>query len=338
MKAVVQTRPLPISHPESLVDTELPRPEPSEHDLLVEVRAVAVNPVDFKIRAQREPSHPGATMVLGWDASGVVTARGSGVALFEIGDEVYFAGSVQRPGCNSEFCLVDERIAARKPKRLDFAEAAAIPLTALTAYEALIEHLSINQAKPGERLLIIGGAGGVGSMAIQLARLRSPLRVIATASRPQSMEWARTLGAHHVIDHRAPLEPQLRELGATEIEYVFCTSDTDPYFSELVELVAPRGSIAFIVDPKAPLDMRRAQLKSLKICWELMFTRSIFQSRDMIEQHRILTEVARLLDAGGLRTTLRDRLSPICATNLREAHARLEAGRTIGKIVLEGWS
>ncbi len=338
MKAVGITRPLPDHGPESLLDLELPRPEPNAHDLLVEVRAISVNPVDTKVRRNREPPRD-RPLVLGWDAAGVVVGVGPAVTLFKVGDEVYFAGDLTRPGANSELCVVDERIAGPKPKRTDFARAAAMPLTALTAYEALFQRMRMGRgdASRGQSLLVIGGAGGVGSIAVQLAKVLTKATVIASASRVESAEWVRDLGADHVIDHHEPLPAQLAQLGLEHVDYTFCTADSDPYFPKLFEVAAPQSALCFIVTPKRPVDLAPAQSKSLAIHWELMFTRPIFQTDDMIEQHRILRELAELMDAGRVRSTLTRRIVPISARTLREAHAELESGRTIGKIVLEGW-
>ena len=292
MKAVAMTRSLPAIHAESLVDLELPRPEPAGRDLLVAVRAVSVNPVDAKVRAGQASPAP---RVLGWDAAGVVVGLGAGATLFAPGDEVYFAGDLTRPGTNSEYCLVDERIVARKPQRLDFAEAAALPLTALTAHEALFTRLRIGrgEASRGQRLLVVGGAGGVGSIAIQLAKALTGLTVIATASRAESAQWVKTLGADHVIDHRDALGDQLAALGAPEVEYALCTADSDPYFARLGAIVAPQGALAFIVPPKEPVVLAPLLMKSVTVAFELMFTRSMFKTADMIEQQRALADIER---------------------------------------------
>lgn len=337
MKAVALTQSLPITHPESLVDLELPRPTARGRDILVEVRAISVNPVDTKVRKNRKPEGP---LVLGWDAAGVVVECGPEVTGFSVGDEVYFAGDIRRPGTNSELCLVDERIVAKKPKSLGFAEAAALPLTALTAHEAFFSrmHIPRGDASRGKSLLIIGGSGGVGSIAIQLAKALTGLKVIATASRPESKAWAEKQGADHVLDHRQPLRPQLEALGLSYVDYAFCTSETDAYLPVLIDLVAPQGTVCFIVETKGPVNIGPAQQKSLTIAWELMFTRPLFQTDDMAEQQRILREVAELVDQGKLRSTLTRKLSPISAQTLREAHAQIESGTTVGKIVLEGWS
>ncbi len=332
MKAVAHTRPLPISDPQSLVDLELPKPAPSGHDLLVKVAAVSVNPVDTKRRldATKTDANP---RVLGWDAAGTVEAIGPAVTLFKPGDAVYYAGDVTRPGCNSEFHLVDERIAGRKPKSLDFAQAAALPLTSITAWEAFFDRLKVQS---GRSMLIIGGAGGVGSIGIQLAKIAG-LTVIATASRKESAAWAKELGADHVVSHRQPLKPQIEALGLKHVSYIACFNDLDEHWTAIGELIAPQGAIVSIVGNRNPLPQDAVRAKSATFCWELMFTRPRFQTPDMIEQHRLLNQVAEWLDAGRLRGTVREIVSPINAANLRAAHAKLEAGTTIGKIVLKGW-
>lgn len=314
-----------VSH--TFEDIELPKPSPAGRDLLVRVEAVSVNPVDFK---QRKAGPPSPARVLGWDAAGVVEAVGSGVTLFKPGDEVYYAGDVTRPGCDSEFHLVDERIAGRKPRKLDFAQAAAMPLTAITAWEAFYDRLKVQK---GRSILIIGGAGGVGSIGIQLAKIAG-LEVIATASRPQSIAWVKALGADRVLDHRKPLPPQLGE----PADYIACFTDLDPYWAAIGEMIAPQGGIVAIVGTPTPLPTDAIRLKSAALCWELMFTRPRFQTPDMVEQHRLLNSVAEWLDTGKLRGTLKETLSPINGANLRKAHERLESGTMIGKLVLRGWS
>jgi NADPH:quinone reductase len=337
VRAIASTRALSVENPECLLDLELPRPTPTGRDLLVAVWAIAVNPVDVKVRSSRTPP-AGQPLVLGWDAAGIVVEAGPEASLFRPGDEVCFAGSLKRAGANSELCLVDERIVGPKPRSLDFAEAAALPLTTLTAYEALFDRLRVARGGgEGQSLLIVGGAGGVGSIAIQLAKVMTKLTVIATASRPESGAWARELGADHVIDHSRPLAAELSALGTPAPTYVLCTTDTDPYFDALVDLVAPGAALCFIVTPKSPLEMSKAHLKSLTLTWELMFTRSSLQTPDMVEQHRLLAEVMAMVDAGRIRSTATRRLSPISAANLRTAHALIEGGHTIGKVVLEGW-
>ena len=339
MKAVVRPQPLPIADPKSLVDAELPKPAPQGNDLLVKVEAVSVNPVDTKRRMEVPP--PGTPpRVLGWDAAGTVAAVGEKVSLFKAGDAVYYAGDVGRPGSNSEFQLVDERIVGRKPKRLDFAQAAAMALTSITAWEAFFDRMKIDRhgKDRGKRMLIIGGAGGVGSIGIQLARLAG-LSVVATASRPETREWAKGLGAQHTIDHRQPLKAQAEAIGFPAFDYIANFSgDLDLHWPAMSELIAPQGYAVAIVGNQKPMPLDAFRMKSAAFCWEFMFTRPRFQTPDMIEQHRLLSEVAELLDAGTLKCTLRETLSPINAANLRAAHAKLESGTMIGKLVLKGWS
>jgi len=319
----------------SLADVELPKPSPSGRDLLVKVEAISVNPVDTKRRAV-ERKDPG---VLGWDAAGTVVGVGKEVSLFKEGDAVYYAGDVGRPGANSEFHLVDERIVGRKPKKLDFAQAAAMPLTSITAWESFFDRMRIDRhgRHRGQRLLIIGGAGGVGSIGIQLARLAG-LTVAATASRPETREWVKSLGAQHVLDHRQPLKPQAEAAGLPAFEYIANFSgDLDLHWPAMGELIAPQGYAIAIVGNQKPMPLDGLRMKSASFCWEFMFTRPRFQTPDMIEQHRLLNEVADLLDAGTLKCTLKETLSPINAANLRKAHAKLESGTMIGKLVLRGW-
>jgi NADPH2:quinone reductase len=309
----------------SLVDIELPVPSPSGRDLLVKVEAVSVNPVDTKRRVveTKEPK------VLGWDAAGTVHAVGGDVTLFKPGDAVYYAGDVTRPGTNSEFHLVDERIVGRKPKSLDFAQAAAIALTAITAWEAYFDRLKV---KKGATLLILGGAGGVGSIGIQIARLAG-LKVIATASRPETIAWVKELGADQVVDHRKDLVAQVGK----PVDYIAVYNDLDMHWPAIGELIAPQGGIVSIVGNLKPLPMDAVRAKSASLHWELMFTRSRFKTPDMIEQHKLLNQVADWLDSGKLRGTMKQVMTPINAANLRKAHAQLESGTTIGKLVLKGW-
>jgi zinc-binding alcohol dehydrogenase family protein len=325
MKAVAHTG----KDIDSLVDIELPKPSPSGRDLLVKVEAISVNPVDTKQRKQGTS----APRVLGWDAAGTVVEVGKESALFKPGDQDFYAGDVTRAGCDSEFHLVDERIVGRKPRSFDFAQAAAIPLTAITAWEAFFERLKVRR---GASMLIIGGAGGVGSIGIQLAKL-AELSVIATASRKESSAWVRELGADHVVDHRRPLRPQLEALGLKHVDYIANFSEVDEHWAAIGDLIAPQGGIVLIVGNKAPLNVDAVRAKSAALCFELMFTRPRFQTPDMIEQHKLLNQVADWLDAGKLKGTLKETPSPINAANLRKAHAKLESGTMIGKLVLAGW-
>ena len=338
MKAVAYYQSLPADHADALQDLELPTPTPGPRDLLVEVKAISVNPVDTKIRRNVAPTD-GDAKVLGWDASGIVKAVGSEVSLFQPGDRVYYAGAINRAGANSELHVVDERIVGHMPKSLPFAEAAALPLTAITAWELLFERLQVTQGNTdqGQSLLIVGAAGGVGSVLVQLARQLTGLTVIGTASRPETQAWVRELGAHHVIDHRQPLSEELKRIGIDQVTHVASLTQTDQHFAQLVEALAPQGRLALIDDPEQPLDIMQLKRKSLSLHWELMFTRSLFETADMIEQHHLLDRVAELVDAGTLRTTLGEHFGSINAVNLRRAHALLESGTAKGKIVLEGF-
>ncbi len=340
MKAIGLTHYLPINDPNSLLDVELETPAaPRGQDLLVQVQAISVNPVDTKLRGPKagQESPP---RVLGFDAAGTVVAVGPEVTAFEVGDEVYYAGDVTRPGCNAQQQLVDERLVGRKPTTLDFAEAAALPLTTLTAWELLFQRMPYQldgKRNLGKVLLVIGGAGGVGSMAIQLAR-HAGFTVVATASREESVTWCKQLGAAHVIDHRQPLAPQLQALGIQQVDAALNLANTDLYWQPLGELLAPQGHVGLIVEPAGELRIGDPyKAKCIGIHWEFMFARARFRTPDMIEQHRILTRAASLIDAGELRTTLTQRLGPITAANLRQAHQHVESGRTIGKLALEGW-
>ena len=336
MKAVGYKVPGPIAEDASLVDIDLPRPVAEGGDILVEVKAVSVNPVDYKIRSSTPPAD-GDWKVLGWDAAGIVQEVGPDVTQIAVGDEVYYAGSLIRPGTNAEFHLVDARIVGRKPASLDWAEAAALPLTTLTAWEAMFDRLDVTKPVPGAAaILIIGGAGGVGSIAIQIARQRTDLIVISTASRPETQEWVKGLGAHHVIDHSRPLAPQIAELNIGAPAFVFSTTHTEQHASDIAELIAPQGRFGFIDDPKA-LDVMLFKRKAVSIHHELMFTRSLYGTPDMDEQGKILNSLAVLVDDGKIRTTLTEKLSPINAANLKTVHALIESGAARGKIVLEGF-
>jgi zinc-binding alcohol dehydrogenase family protein len=333
MKAVGHYKSLPIDDPESLVDVDVPEPKPEGRDLLVEVRAVSVNPVDTKRRAGG--AKPDELKILGYDAAGVVKATGPQASLFKPGDEVYYAGSIRRQGTNSELHLVDERIVGTKPGSLSFAQAAALPLTTLTAWEAMFERMGISKtgAHAGKRLLILGGAGGVGSIAIQLAKKLARLHVTASASRPESIAWVRKLGADATVDHTKSLPEQL----GGEADYIFICTSTDPLFPVLPKLAKPQGRICSIVRTLKPVDLAPFQEKSLTFAWEGMFTRSTFETEDMQAQHELLEATGRHVDAGTLVTTFRENLGKISAQNLKAAHRRLEQGHTLGKLVLEGF-
>lgn len=338
MKAIGFAKPLPISHPESLLDVELPDPVAVGHDLLVEVRAVSVNPADTKRRAGSTPADGEPYRILGYDAAGVVNAVGSDVTLFKPGDEVWYAGSVTRQGTNAQLHLVDERIVGLKPKSLNFSHAAALPLTSLTAWELLFDRLDVQVGKPVDAgsILIIGGAGGVGSILIQLARKLTGLTIIATSSTPETKRWCLELGAHFVVDHREPLAQQLKAIGHPEANYIACLTATDQHYPGIVEVLAPQGKIGIIDDPSS-IDAKPLKTKAASLHWEFMFTRSMFQTADMVAQHNILNEMARLVDEGIIRTTFGVEMGPINAENLRKAHAAIESGRSRGKIVLTGF-
>ena len=338
MRAIAYRQPGPIDRADALVDVDLPRPVPTGRDILVAVRAISVNPVDAKVRNGAAPFDGRAERILGWDAAGVVEAVGPAATRFKVGDEVFYAGDLMRDGSNAEYQLVDERIVGRRPRSIGFAEAAALPLTAITAWETLFDRLKVDDQPAGgaRAVLIIGGAGGVGSAAIQIARARTDLTVIATASRAETQDWVRDLGAHHVIDHSRPMAPQIAALEIGAPAFVFSTTHTDRHLADIAELIAPQGRFALIDDP-ASLDIVAFKRKAVSVHWELMFTRSLFDTPDVGEQGRLLDAVAELVDEGRIRTTATDTLSPINAANLIEAHRRIESTTTRGKIVLEGW-
>jgi NADPH2:quinone reductase len=341
MKAVSFFKSLPITEADSLIDIEVERPAPGPRDLLVEVRAISVNPVDAKIRGGGGPRSPhDANKLLGWDAAGKVLAVGSEVTLFAPGDEVYYAGAVDRSGAYGEYQVVDGRVVGRKPVSIGFAEAAALPLTTITAWESLFDRLKIRIGKPAHAgsLLIIGGAGGVGSIAIQLARRLTGLTVIATASRPETQAWCREQGAHHVIDHRQPLAKQVKAIVPGGVNYVLALTKAEDHFTEIVEAFAPQGALALIENVAVPLDINKLKPKCISLHWEFMFARARYQTEDMGEQGQLLNEVAGLVDAGLIRSTVRENLGAINAANLKRAHALIESGTTIGKIVLAGFA
>lgn len=337
MKAVGYQKSLPIEDTQSLVDFDTVKPEPSGRDIRVAVKAVSVNPVDYKIRKRAEPAE-GDYKILGFDAAGIVDAVGPDVTLFRPGDEVFYAGSNQRQGTNAEFHLVDERIVGKKPKTLSFAGAAALPLTAITAWELLFDRLGATRGQSADprTLLVIGGAGGVGSILIQLARRLTGLTVIATATRPESQAWCLDLGAHAVIDHSQPLKEQIAALDRDPVAFVASLTFTDQHYKDVAELIAPQGRFGLIDDP-AEFNIGVFKAKAVSIHWELMFTRSTFQTADMDAQGQLLNEVSDLIDKGILRTTLDQTFGVINADNLKRAHALLESGTSRGKIVLEGW-
>jgi NADPH:quinone reductase len=337
MKSVGYKTPGPVTAPDSFVDFTATKPSPKGHDILVEVKAISVNPVDVKIRASSKPAGSDHK-VLGWDAAGIVAETGADVTLFKRGDAVWYAGSITRPGTNSEYHLVDERIVGAKPKKISFAEAAALPLTAITAWEMLFDRLDIRKPVPGvaNAIVIVGGAGGVGSIAIQLVKALTNVTVIATASRHDTVAWVKSLGADQVVDHSKPLAAEVAALGIGAPAFVFSTNQSDHHFDQIVELIAPQGRFGLIDDPEM-IDIRKLKRKSVSTHWELMFTRSMFGTADMIEQHRLLSEVSKLVDTGKIKTTLAENFGTINAANLKRAHELIETGRAKGKVVLEGF-
>lgn len=336
MKAIGYKQNGPIDAAESLVDIELDDPVPGARDLLVEVKAISVNPVDTKIRNNIAPES--GYKVIGWDVSGVVKGVGSDVSDYKVGDDVFYAGALDRPGANSELHIVDERIVGRKPTSLTHSEAAALPLTSITAWELMFDRLEIPEGGgEGDAMLIIGGAGGVGSIMIQLAAKFTKLQVIATASRPDTIAWCKKLGAHHIINHREDMKSALDKLGITP-RYVMGLTATDKHLPSIAELIAPQGKLGIIDDPQAnETDIRVLKPKSVSIHWEFMYTRSMFQTSDMAEQGILLNRVADAADEGLLVSTMNQHLGHINATNLKQAHAFQESGTAIGKTVLEGF-
>jgi len=336
MKAIGYYQSLPIENPESLQDIELPAPVPGARDLLVRVKAVSVNPVDTKVRKNAAPE-AGQAKVLGWDAVGTVEAVGAGVKNFKVGDRVYYSGSIIRPGTNAELHAVDERIAALAPRSLDDAQAAALPLTTITAYELLFDRLRVPKGGgEGQTLLVTGGAGGVGSILIQLARQLTKLRVVATASRAETRAWCLELGAHAVIDHSKPLAAELKAAGIGEVDMVASLTQTDQHYAQIIESLKPQGQLAVIDDMKV-LDAMPLKTKCISLHWEMMFARSRFETPDIAEQGALLAEVAALVDAGRIRTTANASFGTINAANLRKAHALIESGKAQGKVVLTGF-
>src|SRR3954467_4226673 len=337
MKAVGYKKSLPIEDQDALIDFETATPEPRGRDIRVAVKAISANPVDYKVRKRAAPPE-GEIKILGFDAAGLVDAVGPDVTLFKPGDEVFYAGSIQRQGTNSEFHLVDERIVGRKPKTLSFTQAAALPLTSITAWELLFDRLGVVPGKSVEphTLLIVGGAGGVGSIMIQLARRLTGLTVVATASRPESQKWCLDLGAHAVIDHARPMKEQIEKLKFPPVGLIASLTATDQHYKALADIIAPQGKFGLIDDPPE-FNVAVFKGKAVSIHWESMFTRSSFQTADMIGQHHLLNDVADLVDKGVLRTTLDQTFGAINAANLKRAHALIESGKSRGKIVLEGW-
>ena len=339
MKAVALKQYLPIENPDSFLDVDLPKQQPAGHDILIAVKAVAVNPVDTKVRKGpgKQDVVEDPPRVIGWDASGIVEAVGDKATLFKPGDEVWYAGDITRPGCNSEFQIIDERIVGHKPNSLSHAEAAALPLTTITAYEAFFDRLGIDRdgADKGQSILIIGGGGGVGSIGIQLAK-HAGLTVIATASRPETIAWVKELGADHVVNHRQDMVAQVHGLGFTHVDHIAVFNDMS-HWPAAVELIRPQGGIVSIDNTDQPMPMDGMKMKAASLHWEFMFARAMHQTPDMIEQHKLLTWTAAEIDAGRIRTTVSQVLSPINAENMREAHRLIETGKAKGKIVIEGY-
>ncbi|MEP3248368.1 MAG: zinc-binding alcohol dehydrogenase family protein [Sneathiella sp.] len=336
MKAVGFTHYLPIENRNSFLDLTIETPKPQGRDILVAVKAIAVNPVDTKVRAPKETVEE-TPRIIGYDASGIVEAVGPDASLFKVGDEVYYAGDITRSGTNAEYHLVDERIVGRKPGTLSHAEAAALPLTTITAYEAFFDRLQIsrNGNSKGETILIIGAGGGVGSIGIQLAK-QAGLVVLATASRPETNRWVTELGADHVINHREDMISQVRALGFQHIDHIAIFNDMR-HWESAVELIRPQGGIVSIDDTDLPMPMEAMKMKAASLHWEFMFARAMFQTPDMIEQHKLLTYVAEEIDMGRIRTTVSEILTPINAENMRKAHSMIETGTTKGKVVLENF-
>lgn len=338
MKAIGLTQYLPIDNPASLVDIVIDKPQATGRDILVKVVAISVNPVDVKVRAPKDRVEA-APKILGWDVAGIIDEVGPDCSLFRPGDEVFYAGSLARQGGNSEYHLVDERIVGRKPTSLNFAEAAALPLTSITAWEAFFDRMLISQdpsVNDGKSILIIGAAGGVGSIAVQLAK-QAGLTVIGTASRPETVDWVKSMGADYTINHHESLLPQLEAIGFPSVPYIFCLNALEKHWEGICEAVAPQGIVCAIDDPISPLKLTLLKRKSATFVWEFMFTRSIYETVDMIEQHRLLNRVADAIDQQKVKTTLSQILGPISAENLRQAHKLLESNKTIGKVVLEGF-
>lgn len=342
MKAIGYTQSLPIEESNSLIDIEIPKPIATGYDLLIKINAIAVNPVDCKIRT-RVSAEEGQHKVIGWDAVGEVIATGESASQYKVGDLVYYAGDLNRQGCNAEYQLVDERIVGLKPESLSDEEAAALPLTSITAWELLFEHLTIKKQAPdsdeksNEVILVVGSAGGVGSILLQLARKITGATIIATASRESSQTWVKQLGADYVVDHTKPLKPQIDALNIAPVTHVASLNGTGSYFDSYIELLAPFGKIAMIDDPQTPLDIMKMKPKSLSFHIEFMFARTMFNASDLQEQGRLLNQVANLVDQGVIKTTVGKHLGSINADNLKAAHIELESGTAIGKIVLSGF-
>lgn len=340
MKAIAVDSTLPTQTPECFTEIDIAPPTLGARDLLVRVRAVSVNPADYKVRSsvQDQQAPP---RILGWDAAGVVEQVGAAVSLFQPGDEVYYAGSITRPGSNSELHAVDERIVGHKPAQLSFEQAAALPLTTITAWEALFDRMAIAaqdlKINRNKRLLIIGGAGGVGSIAIQLAKRVAGLTVIATASRPETVDWCLKMGADYTINHRESFKTELEKIGIQDVDYILCLNDTEQHLVNMAETIKPQGKICSIVETEHPLDMNLLKNKSVMFAWESMFTRSMYETDDMQAQYDLLNNVSVLVDQQVIQSTMTEHFGALTPQNLAKAHAQLEFGRTIGKLVLTGF-
>ncbi len=337
MKAIALYQYRPATDPDCFTEVDIEQPKPGARDLLVRVKAISVNPVDYKVRASAKEKLS-TPRILGWDAAGIVEEVGNEVSLFKPGDEVYYAGSITRPGCNSEFHLVDERIVGKKPSILSFEAAAALPLTAITAWEALFERLGIEPRKTSSnqasKILIIGGAGGVGSIAIQLAKQVAGLQVIATASRQESINWCMKMKADYCINHHEKFTTELEKIGISQVDYILCLSNTDSHWQNMADVIKPQGKICSIVETDHPLDMNLIKNKSVTFVWELMFTKSMYETKDMQSQHELLNKVAELVEQEVLQSTMTENPGSLNTINLAKAHARLESGQMIGKLVL----
>ncbi|MFK7794197.1 MAG: zinc-binding alcohol dehydrogenase family protein [Gammaproteobacteria bacterium] len=346
MKAIGYLQPQSIGHADALVDIEIPMPEAQGRDLLIKVHAVSVNPVDTKVRTSASPE-AGQHKILGWDAVGEVVAMGDQVELCKVGDQVWYAGDITRAGSNAEYQLVDERIVGKKPASLSNIEAAAMPLTAITAWELLFDRLDFTPSNQDTRvnkhvsrkpnILIIGAAGGVGSILTQLAAKLTNAIVIGTASRQHSQDWVRDLGADHVINHHQSFMPQLNDIGIDSVTHVISLSHTEQHFDQIVEVLTPQGKFALIDDPKENLDIMKLKVKSISLHWEFMFTRSMFSTEDIQKQHELLSAISKLVDSGEIKTTLGENYGIINADNLKRAHAHIESNQAVGKVVLEGF-
>lgn len=336
MKAIGFKQSLPITQKDSFIEFEAVKPTPAGYDLLVKISAISINPVDYKIRQNAaKDTILDTPKIIGWDAVGTVEAIGDKTSRFKVGDEVYYAGDITRSGSNAEYQLIDERIVGFKPKSLTIAEAAAIPLTGLTAWESLFDRIKVNpETDKGKTVLILAGAGGVGSIAIQIAKKVGGLTVIATASRPESEKWCKQLGADYVVNHRN-LKDELEKIGHSQVDYILDFVDLNAYWETITEIIKPQGHIVSITGSNYPLNLNLLKTKSVTFSWELMYTRSMYTTDDMAKQHQILNELGDLLEAGTLTTTLTTTLEGLTVDNLKKAHQMQESGKTIGKTVIQ---